>query len=86
MQVDIPAVTGKQLIKLLRRDGWEPGRKATHGICLTKKEASGKTLLTFVPDVRASLPVGTLSAILSNKQTGLGRKGLLRLIEKYGLH
>jgi hypothetical protein len=35
--------------------------------------------------MRASLPDGTLSAILSEKQTGIGKDGLRRLIERYGV-
>lgn len=31
------------------------------------------------------LPAGTLGAILSVKQTGLGKDGLQRLIDRYGL-
>lgn len=81
---ELPAVTGKQLIKLLKNDGWAEGRIARHGKCLTKK-FSDRTRVTFVPNTRASLPPGTLSDILSVKQTGLGKFGLLKLIDKYGI-
>ncbi len=37
MYTNIPAISGKQLIKLLQKDGWQLGRKATHGLTLTKK-------------------------------------------------
>jgi predicted RNA binding protein YcfA (HicA-like mRNA interferase family) len=82
---DIPAISGYQLIKLLCRDGWVPGRKATHGRCLTKKLPNGRTLVTFVPETTASLPEGTLHAILSSKQTQIGKAGLVRLLNKYGI-
>ena len=85
MPASIPAISGKQLIKLLQRDGWVVGRKAKHGRCLTKKVMSGRTKVTFVPDTRASLPEGTLSQILGSKQTGIGRHGLRTLIDRYGL-
>jgi len=81
---NLPAVSGKQLIKLFKADGWNDERKARHGIALTKK--FGKTTrVTIIPDKRGSLPEGTLRAILGPKQTQLGSKGLERLIEKYGL-
>jgi len=38
-----------------------------------------------VPDTRASLPLGTLMAILGAKQTGIGKKGFADLIDKYGI-
>lgn len=79
----LPAITGKQLIKLLKKDGWTVGRKAKHGIALTKA-FSNRTRVTFVPDTRASLPEGTLQDILSTDQTGIGKRGLLDLINKYG--
>jgi predicted RNA binding protein YcfA (HicA-like mRNA interferase family) len=82
---DIPPVTGPQLIWLLKADGWEErDRRARHGICL-RKRFSERTKVTIVPDKRRSIPDGTLGAILGPKQTGLGKEGLKRLIEKYGL-
>jgi len=80
----VPAISGRQLIKLLRKDGWEPGRRAKHGMTLTKV-FPGRARVTFVPDTSASLPPGTLAAILGPKQTGIGRKGLLSLIKKHGI-
>jgi hypothetical protein len=68
----------------LIKDGWESGRKATHGITLTKK-TSDRTLVTFIPDKKISLPEGTLHAILGVKQTQLGKSGLLRILNSYGL-
>lgn len=85
MGADLPAITGSQLIKLLQKDGWKPGRKAKHGRCLTKRMPSRRTRVIFVPEMRASLPDGTLPAILSEKQTGIGKDGLRRLIERYGV-
>ena len=84
MYTKLPAITGKQLIELLQKDGWVIGRKATHGISLTKPFGN-RTRVTVVPDYRVSLDTGTLSAILGVKQTGLGKKGLLDLVNKYGL-
>ena len=84
MYTGVPAITGKQLIKLLQRDGGVIGRRATHGVTLTRA-FSQRTRVTFVPNTRSSPDTGTLMAILGNKQTGLGRAGLLALLNKYGL-
>ena len=80
----IPAITGKQLIRLLRKDGWVVGRRATHGISLTKN-IGDRTIVTVIPDTRASLDTGTLGAIIGPKQTRLGKKRSLKLLNKYGL-
>ena len=80
----IPSLTGRQLIKLLEEDGWLTGRKSRHGRTLTKT-IGGKNVVTFVPEKRSVLPDGTLSQILGKKQTGLGKAGLLELLNKYGL-
>jgi predicted RNA binding protein YcfA (HicA-like mRNA interferase family) len=84
MSSDLPAITGKELIRLLKKDGFIISRKATHGLSMTKR-VNDRTIVTVIPDTRASLPRGVLMAILGPKQTRLGRKGLLILIEKYGL-
>jgi len=81
---NLPAVSGKQLIKLLASDDWVEGRKARHGTALTKKYGD-TTRVTVVPNKKASLPEGTLRAILGPKQTRLGSKGFERLIRKLGL-
>jgi predicted RNA binding protein YcfA (HicA-like mRNA interferase family) len=78
----IPALTGLELIKLLKKDGWIDHRQAMHGIALIKR-VKDRTRVTIVPKSRAALPIGTLMAILGEKQTGLGKKGLLRLLNKY---
>lgn len=82
---DLPAITGKQLIRLLRLDGWEERGRATHGIAFLKRDASGKVCVTVVPDKRSTLPDGTLGNILGHKQTCLTRNGLLELIRLHGL-
>lgn len=79
MSANLPAITGKQLIRLLISDGWEEKRRARHGVALSKT-IGGRTRVTVVPDTRASLPQGTLGNILCPLQTGLGRKGLSYLL------
>ena len=68
----IPALTGLELIKLLKKNGWIEHRQARHGIALIKR-VKDRTRVTIVPKSRATLPMGTLMAILGEKQTGLGK-------------
>lgn len=83
MSAKLPAITGSELIALLVKYGWEERRYATHGRTLTKRdETTGRTLVTFIPTKSRPLLSGTLHAILGPKQTRLGRKGLLALMEK----
>ena len=81
---NLPAISGKQLIKLLVLDGWVIKRRATHGLSLYKK-IGNRHIVTTIPDKKKPLPDGTRHAILSMKQTQLGNDGLLRLIDKYGM-
>jgi predicted RNA binding protein YcfA (HicA-like mRNA interferase family) len=80
----LPAITGRQLIRLLKKDGWQVVRTCLHGLSLMK-DMAGKRRITTVQDSNESLPKGTLNAILSEKQTGLGHNGLRDLLNKYGL-
>lgn len=80
----LPAISGRQLIRLLAKDGWLTGRKAQHGRTLTKAFGMVKKV-TFIPEKSSPLPDATLSQILGVKQTGLGKKGLLELLNKHGL-
>ena len=58
--------------------------RTRHGVSL-KKAVNQRTVVTIVLDSRASLPEGTLNAILGVKQTGIGKSGLLVIINKYDL-
>jgi predicted RNA binding protein YcfA (HicA-like mRNA interferase family) len=80
----LPRIRGKQLIKLAQKDGWVVKRRATHGVALSKKY-SDRTRVTVIPDTRTELDEGTLSAIIGPKQMAIGKQGLWKLIEKYGL-
>jgi len=80
----LPRIRGKQLIKLVCKDGWVVKRRATHGAALAKKYTD-RTRVTVIPDTRAELDEGTLAAIISSKQMGIGKQGLLALIDRYGL-
>jgi len=79
-----PAITGKQLISLLKKDKWIDGRKAKHGISLTK-HIGNRNRVTVIPNTTMSLDTGTLMAILGIKQTGLRKKGLLKIINQHGI-
>ena len=80
----VPALSGKQLIRLLRKDEWILKGRTRHGAALAK-HFGDRTKVTVIPDTNASLDDGTLAAILGVKQTGIGKKGLLDLVNKFGL-
>lgn len=82
----LPAITGVQLVRLLRRDGWqEKPERTREGIFFYKRHPDGKVRTTVIPMKRRPLTPGTLSTILGTKQSGIGRAGLLALIERHGL-
>lgn len=82
----LPAVTGRQLIRLFRCDGWEEKSKRTReGIFFFKRFPDGTVRRTVIPPKRRPLTPGLLSAILGPKQSGIGRDGLAAMIERYGL-
>ena len=85
MPESLPASTGRQLIRLLKLDGWEEGRRVNHGRSLHTVVPDGSARVTIVPDKRSPLPTGTLAAILGPKQTGLGRDGLSTLVREHGI-
>ena len=78
----IPALTGNALIRLLKKEGWVEHRRTQHGFALIKK-IGDRTKVTIIPKTKSSLPKGTLMAILGPKQTGLGTKGLLKILNRY---
>jgi len=73
------------LIRLLRLDGWEEGRRVNHGRSFHKTFPDTVPRVTLVSDKRTPLPSGTLAAILGPKQTGIGREGLAALIARHGI-
>jgi len=77
------SISGKTLIKLSVKDGWEIRRQATHGLSLAKRFGD-RTRVTVIPDSRVPLPDGTLAAIIGPRQMGIGRRGLETLIAKFG--
>ena len=85
MSGNLPALNGKQLMKLLEKDGLVCRGKCRHGYSYSKLDPSGRNLVTVIQVHSDTMPKGTLAAILSVKQTCLGRAGLEALIKKYGL-
>jgi len=81
----LPTISGNQLIKLLKKDGFVEKRKAKHGVALAKTLPDGRKIVTYVPQKNDDLPDTTLGQILGMKQTRLERKGLERLIKKFGI-
>jgi len=75
----LPAISGFELMALLEKAGWRFLRKSNHGNAYTKTFADGPRVVN-VQRTSKSIPPGTLSAIL--RQTGLGRKGLKRLLDQ----
>lgn len=81
MADEIPSLSGADLIKLLKSDGWISKGKSTHGETLYKN-VDGKNIYTTIPKKYKKMPNKILGQILSPKQTNLGRDGLLEIIEK----
>ena len=70
---------------LLERDGWVGGGRRTHGVFYSKLFPGEQfPRSTVIPDKSDDLPSGTLGGILGIKQTGIGRRGIQDLIDKYG--
>ena len=81
-------ITARELVRLLLRDGWTDEGPSRHGIKLAKLFGDRRRV-TQIPTKKyrsrsAILPQGTLNAILGDRQTGLGRQGLQRLIDRFG--
>ena len=76
----LSALIGDYLIELLKFDGWEDHGRSTHGRTL-KKFIDNRWIVTTIPTKKGSIPDGTLGAILSVKQTRIGKIGLAKLIE-----
>ncbi len=81
MGESLPGISGTDLIKLLKANGWKEGRRTTHGIQLTKL-VGDRTRVTIVPTKDKHMPNGTLAAILGMKQTGIGREGFLEMMRE----
>jgi predicted RNA binding protein YcfA (HicA-like mRNA interferase family) len=75
----LPALSSRELVKALRRAGFEDAPKRGKGshIALTKR-TPGITRLVIVPD-RKVIPKGTLRAIL--EQAGISREEFLSLLD-----
>lgn len=77
MVVKLPVLSGRKLIKILAKAGYEPVRQAGSHIMLVKTDDSGKHGLV-VPDHK-EIDKGTLIEII--RQAGLKREEFLRLMK-----
>ena len=77
-------ISGRELMRLLEADGWISGGRRNHGVFYHKQFPSEKRpRSTVIPDKSNPLPDSTLGAILSVKQTGIGRTGLQEMIDAH---
>ena len=75
-------ISGRELMRLLESDGWNRGGRRNHGVFYHKQfPEEERSRSTVIPDKSTPLPNGTLGAILSLKQTGIGQVGLQYLID-----
>jgi hypothetical protein len=56
MSKDLPALTGPELIKLLKKDGWEEHGYRTHGLSLKNNFEIELALPSFPPAISLYLP------------------------------
>jgi predicted RNA binding protein YcfA (HicA-like mRNA interferase family) len=88
MSGGLPAITPKQLVRILEQEGWEEKGQSTHGKAYVKfDETINRTRVTTIQTKKPnkSIPASTLHLILSPAQTNIGRTGLAKLIKKHGL-
>jgi predicted RNA binding protein YcfA (HicA-like mRNA interferase family) len=76
----LPVVSSRQIIRVLRKQGFEDAPKRGKGSHLAfVKCSSDKPRLVIVPD-RDNIPKGTLLAIL--EQAGISRDEFIRLLSE----
>ena len=83
MSGGLPAITGPELIKLLKKDGWKEDERRTHGVALKKAFPNGLIRSTVIATRNESLPKRTIGLILGPLQTNLGTAGLKNLLKMY---
>ena len=75
------SISGRELMRLLEKDGWTQGGRRRHGVFYSKQfSGENRPRSTVVPDKSRPLPLSTLGSILGTKQTGLGSTGLRTLL------
>ncbi len=77
------AVTGPQLVRLLKLDGWVEDEYRTDGLAMTKP--GHYPVIVPIKKGNATLPDTILGRILSVKQSGLGKAWLREMIKKHGV-
>jgi hypothetical protein len=79
--MSMKGVTYRELLRLCLKDGWTIDRRGRHGLILTKT-IGGRIRRVTIADKNKVTPQNVLSQILGPKQTGYGREGLIRLLQK----
>lgn len=73
----LPIVSGKEVIKALKKDGFVEKRTKGSHVLLKKECSDGKNIITVVP-LHPELARGTLNAII--KQSGKNLEEFLKLL------
>ncbi|TET22606.1 MAG: hypothetical protein E3J78_02915 [Candidatus Cloacimonadota bacterium] len=79
-----PAITGIQLLRLFKKAGGKIVGRCDHGYAI-QIFVKGQYRITTVQDRSDPIPPTTLGQILGPKQTFLGKRGLLNLLNEHGL-
>ncbi len=75
----LPIVSSKEIVRVLKKEGFEPAPKRGKGSHLAfVKKAGGKSRLVIVPD-KNEIPRGTLLSILD--QAGLTRDEFISILK-----
>lgn len=74
----LPRLSGRELIKVLARAGFEPVRQRGSHVVLVKETPEGR--VGCVVPLHAELETGTLAGVL--KQAGLSRDEFFRLLRR----
>jgi predicted RNA binding protein YcfA (HicA-like mRNA interferase family) len=86
MADNLPVITGKQLVRLFRQDGWEEkSQRAREGIFFYKRFPDGTVRATVIAPKPRPLTPGTLAAIPGPTQSGIDREGLAAMIARHGV-
>ncbi|GEM_PF-716348 len=80
MASKLPQLSGNELIRLYKENGWVADGRRTHGLALVK-ELHGERIVVIIPTKNRPLKDRTLNGIIGPKQSRVGRAGLLAMLE-----
>jgi hypothetical protein len=76
-------ISGRALIALPERKGWQILRRSNHGVFLSRHfPGESRPRTTVIPGKTRDLKPGVQGRILSHKQKGLGRAELERMMSE----